>query len=114
MRNRGNGYRPVIRRVFHFKSLDDAEWEDDETVVFHFADVGSTEETHNYWHIKGSVFDIPQDVYIGFDIPLEQKTFGVGYDRRTSVMKKLSQMVSPDQKEIVIGGSREDSIPAGD
>ena len=114
MQNRGDSYEPIIRRVFHFNSLDDAEWEDEETVVFHFADVGSTEETRDYWHIKGSVFDIPQEVYIGFDIPLEQKTFGVGYDRRTSVMKKLSQMVSLDQKEIVIGGSREDAIPAED
>ncbi|MBR0404090.1 MAG: DUF4263 domain-containing protein [Eggerthellaceae bacterium] len=104
----------TIRWVFHFTPDDLVEIDvDRELLVFRFATV-NPRFGDEYYAVPGKIFDIDQTVLLDSTIKLEHRLFGVGYDRRTSVMSAISKMLDKDTEIIAIGGSRDDAIPTMD
>lgn len=44
-----------------------------------------------YYHIPAKVLDIKQDIFIAADNRMQFDYFATGYERRTSVFKKISR-----------------------
>lgn len=105
-----SGFDHVRIKVFFFDQNDiDVEESTDGVICFTFATI--YKEDPDYWLICKDVFGIEQDVLIGRGLELSINLFSAGYMRRTSVMRKISHLISSDEREIVIGGDSPRAMP---
>ena len=106
------GLHLIVKKVFDFQQSDLVdEYTSEERLVFVFSGMG--EDSYcNYRVIPGRILGIKQDVLIGREIKLDRNLFCVGYERRTSVMKKISDIIAPDETMIIIGGDIDAAVPA--
>ena len=105
-----DGASITIKRVFSFLQDDlVGEMCDSETFVFRFAspDAGNP----GYLRISGRVFACEQDVLLAGNLRIDWKFFCVGYERRTSTIKRISSVLDDPEALIVIGGEDERAIP---
>lgn len=103
-----------IKKVFHFTQDDllEASYSSEE-LIFILAEEACLDGFW-YYRVRGRILDIPQDVFISSDRMVTQHWldfFCTGYERRTSVFKKISEVISPSEPRIVIGGEADCSIP---
>lgn len=104
----------VAKHVYHFEQNDIVNVvEPGDEFVFRFATVEERAGSR-YWHVAGRILGISQDVLLCVDRRLKNEMFAVGYERRTSVFRKISDVLAPDEAEITIGGTAPDSIPWDD
>lgn len=106
----------TLSRVFTFARRDlvaepdDADPGDDlETFQYQFR---FAERRDGYFHIKGRIFKIENEVLIAdVGLNLERKIFVA--ERNISIFGKLAALVSPNQS-IIVGGGRPEAIPIPD
>lgn len=104
----------VAKHVYHFEQGDLVDaLEQEEELVFRFASAEEREGVR-YWKVGGRVLDIRQDVLLCADRRLKHEMFAVGYDRWTSVFRKISDVLDDSEAEIVIGGDAAGAIPWDD
>lgn len=104
-----DGLTTTIKHVFHFCQTDLVEKETtEETLSFCLGKLGGGGE---YYVINGRILDIPQDVLVSADAHIDIDFFASGYDRRTSILKKISKMLDAGERQICIGTENDDSIP---
>lgn len=109
------GFEYRLKKVFFFCQDDLIEdlSTPENTLVFKFAGVeivGNDE----YYHIPGRILDIPQDVYLTTEVPINRnvfKLFAAGYEYNTSIFGKISDVLDEDIREVFVGGERENGIP---
>lgn len=101
----------TIKRVFTFLQ-DDLVSVDygAQTLVFRLATYADG-DYEGYRIISGRIFGIAQDVLIEREMKLDWRMFCVGYNRRTSVFRKIAKVLDSSEKRIVIGGDAEEAIP---
>lgn len=80
-----------------------------ETLVFKFAALD--EANPGYFRVNGRVFDCEQDILLATNLRLDWRLFCVGYERRTSVIKRIASMLNDSEAFIAIGGDDERAIP---
>ena len=108
-----NEFSATIKKVFHFNQCDlVTEYCKNDSFVFLLGTVSSKHP--GYWVIDKHVFGIERDVLINSDIGLSLSFFAVGFERRTSVMKKISSLLAPEEEAIIIGGNHPNAIPLVD
>ena len=101
----------TIKRVFTFVQEDLVSVDHDEQVlVFRFASFASG-NYEGYRVIGGRVFGINQNVLIDRAVKLDWRLFCVGYNRHTSVFRKIAKVVDSSAERIIIGGDAEGAIP---
>lgn len=99
-----------IKKVFTFLQSDLVDSEcDGDTLVFKFAYLDNA--FPGYFRVNGSIFSCPQDLLLAKDMRLDWKMFCVGYERHTSVIKKISSVIDDLEKQLIIGGNNEKAIP---
>lgn len=102
----------TIKRVFTFLQDDlvDEMCESlTEILVFKFAALD--EANPGYFRVNGRVFDCEQDILLATNLRLDWRLFCVGYERRTSVIKRIASMLDDSEAFIAIGGDDERAIP---
>lgn len=100
----------TIKRTFTFLQRDLVDDECDEyTLAFAFAHLDTDDA--GYFRIPARIFDCAKDVLIAKDVKLDYRLFCVGYERRTSVIKKIACILSDGEPEIIIAGDAENAIP---
>lgn len=100
----------TIKRVFTFLQKDLVVEEcNAESLCFTLAQRDCSQR--DYYRIPSRIFGSSQDVLIGSDFPLDWRMFCVGYERRTSVIKKMSDLLDMSEHEILLGGEDERAIP---
>lgn len=103
-----------ISKVYHFERADLVEEPDEDqleedieaehfTFRFRLGDIDGM-----YRRIEGRKLGIPNTILIARAIPLARKLFAAHRD--ISIFRRMSKLIDPD-REIVIGGEREDAIP---
>ena len=98
----------TIRRTFHFQRKDLIEnTVEGERVIFILGIY-----SNDYWEIEGRKLDIEQNVCIHKSINIHLKTFCTGYGDRISIFKKISKLIDASEQQIIVGGDRENAIPA--
>lgn len=103
----------LVKKVFHFRQDDLLDSSTRECLSFRLAnkiEFGG----HAYFKIPGRIFDVVQDVLIDSGRGVTNKWedyFCAGYERRTSIVKKISSVLAPAETTIVIGGEAENAIP---
>ncbi len=101
----------TIKRVFTFVQEDLVSHDDDaQVLVFRFASYASG-DYEGYRVVSGRVFGISQDVLIDRVVKLDWRMFCVGYNRHTSVFRKIAKVVDPSEERIIVGGDAECAIP---
>lgn len=106
-----DGFSACIKKVFYFEQDDLIDnLSEMDTMVFQFAHVEAYGDD-TYYHIPAKVLDIKQDIFIAADKWMQFDYFATGYERRTSVFKKISKLIATDEMRIIIGGSADDAIP---
>ncbi len=99
-----------IKKVFTFLQSDLVDKEcDGDTLVFRFAYLD--DRIPGYFKVKGRIFSCTQDLLLVKDFDLDWRLFCVGYERRTSVIKKISSILDESEHQIIIGGDNEKAIP---
>lgn len=107
----------TIQFVFNFRRNDIVGGSTRDRWVFKFGALETEDGVDlGYYRIEGRVLGIAQDVLLCSDRPVSRWSlgwFGAGFQRRTSIFKKISSAVASDESEIVIGGPAEGSVPWG-
>lgn len=106
-----DGLSIMLKRIFYFSQNDLVEELCEfESLAFK---VATTEQQgkNNYYVFRKEILGIEQDVLWCTDRLPQWKYFGVGYEHRTSVFKKIFDLTQPDVARIIIGGALDDAIP---
>ena len=101
-----------IKKVFTFTQddlIDEMCERTTEAFVFRFA-VSDAKKPH-YFRVDGHVFGCKQDILLANSMRLDWRLFCVGYERRTSVIKRISSILDDSETLIVIGGEDDEAIP---
>ena len=102
----------TIKRVFTFLQddlIDEMCESLTETLVFKFAVLD--EANLGYFRVNGRVFNCKQDILLATNLQLDWRLFCVGYERRTSVIKRIASTLDDSEAFIAIGGDDERAIP---
>lgn len=100
----------TIKRVFTFRQ-DDLVDEMCENEIFVFRFASPDPENPDYLRVPGRVFSCKQDVLLSVGMRIDWRLFCVGYERRTSVIKRISSVLDKTETLIVIGGKKDGAIP---
>ena len=107
------GLRLTVKYVFDFDQNDLLEDSNPDELLFSFASCVKLENCV-YYKIPGRILGIAQDVYLGTDRAVSHRWidyFSAGFERRTSIFRKISNVVDESESKIVIGGDLESSLP---
>lgn len=113
---RGVGHEGLcltVKHVFDFDQDDLLDESDPDELLFSFASCVRLENSV-YYKIPGRILGIAQDVYLGADRTVSYRWidyFSAGFERRTSIFKKISNVIDESESKIVIGGDSESSLP---
>lgn len=105
----------TIKKVFTFLQddlIDEMCDSTAETLVFRFAVLD--EAMPDYFKVDGRIFGCKPDVLLAADLLIDWRLFCVGYERRTSVIKRISSILDDSEAFIAIGGDDEKAIPEED